>query len=344
MNKKIFFLPFTALIILISYFSINSDNKTSKNQNKMENIQIFDLLLDKDNQPQQPLKELLEIFDIKHDNSLKNIVELTQRNWLRTPGKERWEIEEIKTENKQKVFSLLEQLGCIKEIKPLNLINEFSKKSNKNTIIELDFIIAGATIGRILTRTASAIKTYNELSEISKNSEVKFKVRNLIFLGSERQRDEKIEPNEIFTDTKNNFPVKKDWKFDGKFAQTENEMCQFAFNKAEFPKELLDSANVIFICAPMQKNPDGTLRRANTGDTIEELKNELNKRNLKLTRSLLFSNNPYIGYQDSVIRTFLPDDFIVETIGDAASTNEKLAVHLDTIARWLYQEKLRRKI
>lgn len=337
-KKTIFFIPLASLFVLVCYFNINSDNKK---QIKMENEQLTYNLLDKDNKPQPALSELLEVFEIKHDGTLKNIVEVTQKNWLRTPGKERWEVEEIKTENKDKAISLIEKLGCIKEIKPTTLINDFSKTNTKE--VEIDFLIAGATIGRILTRTAYAIKTYNELTEHFKKLGMKFKVRNLIFLGSERQRDTKIEGDEMFTTSHPSFPTKSGWKFDDKFPQTENEMCKFAFNKAEFPKEFLDNTNIIFVSAAMQKNPDGTLRRANTGDTIEELKSELKRRNLTLTRSLLFSNNPYIGYQDSVIRTFSPNDFIVETIGDAGSANEKLSIYLDTIARWLYQEKIRRK-
>lgn len=39
----------------------------------------------------------------------------------------------------------------------------------------------------------------------------------------------------------------------------------------------------------------------------------------------------------------VPNNFIIETVGSTASDETKLGVYLDTIARWIYTEKLRQE-
>ena len=77
--------------------------------------------------------------------------------------------------------------------------------------------------------------------------------------------------------------------------------------------------------------------KASTADTFIDWL----KQNPESGSCLVISNNPYIGYQDLVARTFLPSDFKIETVGSQGS-GEKVSVYLDNLARWLYQEKQRR--
>jgi hypothetical protein len=82
------------------------------------------------------------------------------------------------------------------------------------------------------------------------------------------------------------------------------------------------------------------MRRATTGDTIIDW----------LATSpahgdcLFISNQPYVGYQDSVMRTYIPHSFgSLETCGPQASNTTRNSDILDDLARFLYQEKIRRE-
>lgn len=56
---------------------------------------------------------------------------------------------------------------------------------------------------------------------------------------------------------------------------------------------------------------------------------------------LAISNNPHIGYQHSVLKTYLPDEFKLETVGSSASLELPMAFYLGEMARWMYQERQR---
>lgn len=273
-----------------------------------------DLLLNKENEPSSALLHLLEILEIKHDGSLKNIVELTQKNWLRPAGKERWEIQEINVKNKQEVLFLIEKLGCINEI----------GVKNKNTYFDDIIILSSNTFIENRLRFAYFIKLLRQ--------DIKF--RNLIFLGGENKIKYK---KEDLLKADNIINIKEEWFFDGNFPDTETELLKFIFNQAELPLDFLNNINVIFIDTPMQKNDDGSVRRPNTKDQIELWLKSVNV--LKPRQCIFISNNPYIGYQNSVAKSYLPTEFYIETVGPAAFKDEKISVYLDTLARWLYQEE-----
>lgn len=67
--------------------------------------------------PEQPLKELLNIFSIPY-SSLEQVVHDTQQQWLRTAGKERWECGSIHENKREEIIALCEQLGLVQEIVP----------------------------------------------------------------------------------------------------------------------------------------------------------------------------------------------------------------------------------
>lgn len=79
------------------------------------------------------------------------------------------------------------------------------------------------------------------------------------------------------------------------------------------------------------------LVRPTTGDTVDSWLQS----NLISGSCLVISNNPYVGYQDSVVRTLLPNDFKIETVGNKCSLSVVIAVYLDNLVRWLYQEQKR---
>lgn len=59
---------------------------------------------------------------------------------------------------------------------------------------------------------------------------------------------------------------------------------------------------------------------------------------------IVISNQPFVGYQEAVVRSFLPQEFTVEAVGPAAKIPEnfpesrRIAVLLDNFAKWFYAE------
>jgi len=58
-------------------------------------------------------------------------------------------------------------------------------------------------------------------------------------------------------------------------------------------------------------------------------------------RCLAVSCQPFVGYQEAVIKSILPHPFSVEAIGPALENPYPLAIYLDNFAKWLLYEKKR---
>ncbi len=263
-------------------------------------------LLTSDGKPSQPLLELLNLLAIEHDDSLKNIVEITQKNWLRKPGAERWHMKDIYQEKHAKIFPLLDKIGVLKEIKP-------SKQS-------YDYLLFyGASLGRMQKR----------LSTLWKHG-VTFKA--FIFFTGDRPLDLKIEPI-------------KDLFYNKKHPVTEYEAGRALFSQAQTPLQLLnaplyviteqhteipekDELKIIFVDTPMKGS-----QRPTTADTVTLWL----KSNPKPGSCLVTSSQPYVGYQDTIASLLIPKTFDIETVG-SSSIEQNIAVHLDNLARWLYVE------
>lgn len=310
MNKmKLFTLSLSILLASFIYFYVKANN-----DNKMKNPILSRMLVDSKSKPTQDLLDLLSAFNVQHDGTLKDIVVQTQKEWLRKPGKERWQVDEVKVEDKEKVLELLEKLKCVGEVKP---------KSN-----DYDYaLIMGATAGTMKLRISYLLNLYNK--------GIRFKT--MVFLVGERPRDINLETQDTFlVNTNDGLKIKENWNFKD-LPKTETEMAKLIFDQIDLPEEFKNNVKVIFVDTPMQPTKEGQLRRPNTGDTVIWWM----KLEPKAGTCLVISNNPYVGYQDTVARTLLPKKFSIETVGSAASRNEKVSTYLDNAARWLYQEQVR---
>ncbi len=265
--------------------------------------------------PQPALVELLQELGIKHDGTLASIVPITQQLWLRKPGTERWHMEEKYANKRTRILELFDRLGCIQEIKPAN-------ESYTHAVM------LGATMHSMRDRFAYIIKCWN--------SGVRFD--ELVFLVSERPLDRQ---QEATLDPSNHptLPYKTDWQdVTHEWPATEHDAMQLIYNQTALPEKLA-SVPATFINTPMQKADHGKLQRANTADTIHAWL----ATNPKPGACLVVSDQPYVGYQDAVVRTYMPREFAVQTVGAAEDNPPRIPVFLDTLARWLYQEQQRRQ-
>ena len=123
--------------------------------------------------------------------------------------------------------------------------------------------------------------------------------------------------------------------------RTETQVLEIAFEQWELAKEIR-RLPLLVINSLMHKSQDGSLKRPTTKDTLLDL--------LKILPSepcsvLFISSVPMITYHDAVIKTYIPLEHSIETVGPQASEITTISDYLDTIARWLYQEnELRTKL
>ncbi len=258
------------------------------------------------------LKKILEVTNITHDGTLQSVVEATQKAWLRKAGAERWDIDDSFEKFHDTLYPLFRELDILDEIAP-------SKKAYDYAIV------LGATVNPIRDRLNLMLKAF----------ERGVRYKKLIFHTGARKRHSEKESKEVLFDRNNKLlPIRSDWKEPKELPKTEAEIARMVYDQAALPKGFKEAVEVIFVEAPMQKKPDGTFRNPNTGDIIKLWLSS----NTPPGTVLASSNQPYVKYQHAVLKTLLPDTFIIETIGSGAGDKLHVGTLLDNLARWLYQE------
>lgn len=261
------------------------------------------------------LKRILEATQIEHDDTLDSVVQATQKVWLRKPGTERWHMENKFEPLRDQLTPLLNDLNLLKEIKPAQKTYDVA-------------IILGAAVSRMRDRLAYALEQWR--------NGIRF--NTLVFLAGERPLDpEKESVQQLYDRTSKH--VRADWQEPNIAPTTETEMAKMVFDQADLPDGFKKSVKVVFIDTPMQPTADGGTRRSNTGDTIKLWLAETAPQGSVLA----ISNQPYVGYQHAVLKSFVPQQLHVETVGPKANSALSIDVHLDNLARWLYQENTLQK-
>lgn len=260
--------------------------------------------------PTSALLSLLSALSITHDGTLESIVAATQKEqpggFLRARGKERWELESFFEKKKEIILDHANQLHLIEAVQPLKKQYEYA-------------VILGATINSVRNRIGFLIDLWQ--------SGVRWK--KLIIFAGNRPLDPTLESKEQLINATNGYTTfKKDWQLTTD-PKIETDMARMVLDQSLLPNEWKQIPVEIINC-PMNK--DGS--RPTTFDTIQfwlSTKPEHGS-------ILAISNQPYIGYQDVVLRSQLPNTFTLEMVG-RGSKNTTPELLLDTIARWLYNIK-----
>ena len=211
---------------------------------------------------------------------------------------------------------ILGKLGMLDEIPPINDLYDH-------------VLIPGALVTRVRTRLKYLIDLWQK--------GLRFKEIN--FLRGERPLAEsgRETPEALLDNNNQELPFREGWQPPQELPTTELEMMKLVWDQADLPQGLRHS-QVKWINAPMKPNPSGGRPlRPTTEDTIKKWL----ETNPSSGTCLDISNNPHIGYQHSVLKTHLPDELKLETVGSSASLELPLAFYLGEMSRWLYQEKQR---
>jgi len=323
--KKIFIplssLLFFAIIVLNQQYNLRNDKSHDMHEGGML-MDCSSYILDSKGNPSTGLLDLLATTNIQHDGTLVEIVRSTQfpqdeGGWLRTSGKERWEVKEISPEKREQLMTMFDKLFVIQEIEPAGIYYDYA-------------VILGATVHRVRSRLQYLVELWKK--------GVRFGC--IVVLVGQRPLDSGLEsPEELLNENNTMFPFKHGWQLTDDLPTTETGMAKLVFAQSPLPAEW-DNLSIIFVDTPMQQTLFGKLRRPNTQDTIMHWF----KTNPRAGSVLAISGQPYVNYQDTVLRCFIPDTFSLETVGKAAPLKERTTTILDSMARWLYQENKRRAL
>ena len=115
----------------------------------------------------------------------------------------------------------------------------------------------------------------------------------------------------------------------GKVQPTEIDLMRYVFAQSKHADYFRD--RTVWVDTPPKMLPDGSQSNVNTAATIHKWLAS----GVKPGRVLAISNQPYVTFQDAVFRKHLPEQFYLETIGPAASADEKASRILHKFARTL---------
>ena len=330
MTKKIHILSMIFLLRIPSLWSQHANSQFIDETKVLEIEQIQQepaltmnplersrLIFNENYQPKEKLLELLEVVGMpsleNSENTILQINTWAQKNLLRQG--ERWEDQTLQFEAlKTKIHPLLKELGFIGAVAP-------------HLIKYQGAIIHGALLPRVRIRLNYLIEQWNQGVRFS----------TLYFLSGARPLEPEHENKETLAqDDGSSLKIKKDWKLPKELPTTETEMIQLVWAQSDIPEDMRNLVEVHFINAPMKKNPKNTnLIRPTTDDTIKTWLETFPIHG----NYLAITNAPYTNRQDTVIRTIAPVEYEFETIGPAASEQEKMAIVLDELARLIFQTK-----
>ncbi len=115
--------------------------------------------------------------------------------------------------------------------------------------------------------------------------------------------------------------------------QTEAELMVHLWGK-NHAASLMQNIPFTLVNTPGRKGPNGNWQRPTTKDTVLKWLSYTPKPG----KCLCISSQPFIGYQHTVLQTYLPKAFSIETVGASTEKDLPLSVYLDNMARWLFQE------
>ncbi len=266
------------------------------------------LAFDASGKPTAWIMNLLEQTGVSCERTMDGVVQATQESWLRKPGKERWEMEK---RDDVSLDALREQIKLF--------VDTIDATGHEKKYTYL--IILGALFSSMQGRLQTAMRLIDECG---------VKVDEIVYLVGQRPcYKDQGENEEVFKAHAGTDEIRK-------VPNDEASMAQFLHEYAK-KSEGFAALPVLYVSAPM-KEVAGKQVRPTTQDTVECFVQQVKK---DRASCLVVSSQPFVLYQDSVLKTYLPASWSVCTVGDHSSRADDVAVVLDSVARYLYQEKIR---
>lgn len=180
----------------------------------------------------------------------------------------------------------------------LGMLQEIKPRKNYYDYV----LVLGSTLGGFKKRLNYLVTLFEE--------GIRFGV--IYYLSGDRPLDPKVDNQDI---------LKAMQRTNEQLPKNESEMVRFVVEHTNF-SDSFSKIPVYYVKCPMKKE-----ERPNTGDTI------LKWLDLQPQpgAALVISNQPYINYQDKVVRKYLENGFEVETVGSKSNT-KKIELYLEQLA------------
>lgn len=271
-----------------------------------------------------PSDDLCALFDLAgFEGKAKDIhamITFAKKTLKRSENQERWEMKDKFEDKRGRIIPILQRMGFIDNIEPSN--------QKYDTIF-----VHGSLANTMRLR----IKFLDNLWKQG------VRARSIVFLTGKRKLDKKQESIDVLWNEAHSYtPFRKGWKkykINLAKAQYESDVTKMLWDQIVTSKDLRQWP-VKYRVAPEHR--DG--KRPTTIDTINAwIEQAKPKKGMKY---LAISNNPYIYYQDLVLRNFMNSNGLLEsesdleTVGFSDATGQKtpIAVHYDNLANCLYHE------
>lgn len=256
------------------------------------------------------LSRILERFHIKNDGKIQSIIPEVQNKWVRPSGQERWHLPYLSVAHEEELYKDFRELGLMDEILPTKKHYDYA-------------VVLGAAVPRIKLRLAHLVRLWNQ--------GVRFK--QIVFLTADRPLDPEFEEGKpLLYDMPPELPLSPD-ACSATLPKTEAEALAFFYHNCSLPPKL-KALPLQIVTAKTTAAATIGKHRPNTGDTVAAWFNYKPRPGSVLA----ISNQPFVGYQFSVMRHVLPPYFDLEVVGEKCGDDYNPAVLLDTIARWMFVE------
>lgn len=264
-------------------------------------------LYDTNHHPTPALLELLEVLHIPHDGTLASINSSMQKHLL-VNGIEDWLMPDSPSYNRETIVTLLTKLGLFTTVTP-------------STTSYDGAIILGGSLWSMRQRIAYMINLWNTGYRFKKIT---------IMTGENSVYRGRYTCYDLFEYTSADLPLNPHWQPWQIWPETEADMARMIWEQIQLPQALQSIPCEIIV----SKIDSITGKRPTTGDNAKDFL----KTNPAPGTYLIFSNQPFVGYQHAVFASYMPHDIIVETVGKRAFGDHNITMYLDRLAKWLYQE------
>lgn len=244
--------------------------------------------------------------DLHNTSYQESIIKVTQQEWLRKKGIERDALKGLHEDKASLLLPLFKELGLYSIVEPKKKIYTYT-------------IVLGGEVTAVIERLR-----FIE----NKVSQGLVLCDSVVLLTGKR----------LLVDREKAY-LKKVYRMQQKLVY-EDDMMLFLFKQPTIAPSLQTHP---FYIVDTPCHPSGA--RPTTNDTIMYW---LNKHKPIPGTCLTISTNPLMAYQDAVCKMLLPPSFTSEMVGPLdprlKQKNTRIALLLDSLARWLYQEYKRSPI
>jgi hypothetical protein len=186
-------------------------------------------------------------------------------------------------------------------------------------------VLGGKLLDKVIPRLRATLNAYDHGWSFTK----------IHLLGCERELDPVLENIEQLNGPYDGLAMRPQWKSEVMvpFPKTEADMMNWVVSQLKFPNVWRYHT----VRAPNVRNSDGTIRHANTEETVTLWKQQTG---ITGGRFFVVSNQPSIGYQYNTVKRVLGQNFELYELGEAALPSKPLGVFLACLARDFYEQYL----